>query len=192
VTVEGWATNQIQSTLFASEEEAVGHLLEEIAMICHPGAQPPRFPMHFDYQIEQEKHVDYYQIKMSWDAMNYSSRSKLSDRIEQLEEIYSAEGKEFRAFFAPCYGKPTESSPQGQKYTTLRSRDLWTKVGNGDQDFDFKVGEVCYLLCAEARITVEKALIPGMMKVLIESAEPEIGDGKGSIDYNKLFRRVNR
>lgn len=191
-TVEGWATNQIQSTLFASEEEAVGHLLEEIAMICHPNATKPRFPEHFDYQVEEGKKVDYYQVKMSWDAMNFSGRSKLSDRIGELAKIYKDEGKEFQAFFAPCYGKPTESRPPGQKYITLRSRDLWMRVGDGDVDFDFKVGEVCSLLCAEARVTVEKTLIPVMMKVLIESAEPEIGDGAGMIDYRKLFRRINK
>src|SRR5262249_10246602 len=106
-TVEGWARNQIQSTLFASEEEAVGHLLEEIALISHPNAKRPRYPEHFDYAVEKGDEVEYYQVKMSWDAMNYSSRGKLSDRISQLEEIYAAKGKRLRAYFAPCYGKPT-------------------------------------------------------------------------------------
>lgn len=73
-TVRGWAETQVASALFASEEEAVGHLLEQIATTCHPLARTPKFPDDFDFEVVQGSKARGYQIKMSWDCMPMSSR----------------------------------------------------------------------------------------------------------------------
>ena len=49
-TVEDWATLQVQSALYASEEEATGHLLEAIAKICFPGGREPTYTDDFDLE----------------------------------------------------------------------------------------------------------------------------------------------
>src|ERR1700684_983192 len=62
-TTREWAERQVQSALFASEEEAVGHLLEAIAIACHPNAATPRFPDDLDYEVDlPDNHVEGYQV----------------------------------------------------------------------------------------------------------------------------------
>src|ERR1700733_5103126 len=53
-TVKGGAEAQVQAVLFASEEEAVGHLLEAIAKICYPGAHDPEFPDDLDFEASDD------------------------------------------------------------------------------------------------------------------------------------------
>jgi hypothetical protein len=193
VTVKDWATLQVQSALYASEEEAVGHLLEAIAKICLPGAREPKFPDDFDLESDgPNNEVFGYQVKMSWDCMPMSSRRNLSNTIRRVRQEYSEEGIEFVGYFAPCYGKARTSQPPGQEYITLASKEFWTRVGNGNPDFDVAVGEVCALLCAEFRSEILITLVPELVENLTEAAIPQIGTVDGGIDYKKLFRRVNR
>jgi len=190
-SVKAWAEMQLRGALFASEEEAVGHLLENIAKICHPGARDPVHPEDFDYEVSKEEGTVGYQVKMSWDCMPMSSRKNLSRTTEKLKEIYAADGKSFTGVFAPCYGRATTSQSPGQQYLSLASREFWTRVGNGDEHYDVKVGEVCALICSEFRATIESALMPDLVQRLAEAAEPIIGNGTGAVDYPKLFRAIN-
>ncbi|AWB08313.1 hypothetical protein A6A40_25065 (plasmid) [Azospirillum humicireducens] len=190
-TVKEWADYQVKSALFASEEEAVGHLLEAIAKICHPGASVPHLPDDFDYEIVERNAVTAYQVKMSWDCMPMSTRKNLSNTISILKQHYQQEGKLFVGVFAPCYGKAKTTNPKGQQYTSMRSREFWSKVGSGDQDYDAKVGEVVGLLCAEFRSDVQESLVPELIQRLAEIANEIIGEKDGSLNYLKLFRSVN-
>src|ERR1700722_1959747 len=73
-TVRDWAKFQVESALYASEEEAVGHLLEAIAMICFPGAATPENPDDLDFEVSvSDTELHGYQVKMSWDCMPMSS-----------------------------------------------------------------------------------------------------------------------
>jgi hypothetical protein len=75
---------------------------------------------------------------------------------------------------------------------TLASRHFWSEVGNGDDDFDVKVGEVCALLCADARAALTKDVVPELVSRLADAATSEIGRPDGKIDYQRLFRRINK
>jgi hypothetical protein len=192
-TVRDWANFQVQSVLYASEEEAVGHLLETIAMACFPGAVDPTYPTDFDFEVASSTgEISGYQVKMSFDAMPNSSRKNLSNTIVSVREQLEKEGKTFTGYFAPCYGKPTTAQPPGQAYITLASKEFWERVGNGKNDFDVSVGEVCALLCAEYRVTVLDDLVPALLDNLTAAALPVIGNPDGTINYTRLFRRVNR
>lgn len=191
-TVEEWAERQIQGALLASEEEAVGHLLEAIATNCHPGASPPKYPDDFDYEVASGGTVEGYQVKLSWDCMPMSSRKNLSRTIEVLEHQYGQEGSEFTGYFAPCYGKAKTTRPPGQKYISLSSREFWARVGGGDEDFDLKVGEAVALICGDFRAKLEVELIPELVEALTAAALPILGDAEGDLDMTRLFRAVNR
>jgi hypothetical protein len=192
-TVEDWATLQIQSALYASEEEAVGHLLEAITKICFPGATEPTHPDDFDFEVRAQGNRVYgYQVKMSWDCMPMSSRKNLSNTIRRVKEWHAQEGYEFVGYFAPCYGRATTSKAPGQDYITLASKEFWQAVGGGIADYDVRVGEVCALLCAEFRSEVLNSLVPVLLSNLTMAAQSKIGDVTGDIDYVKLFRQVNR
>jgi hypothetical protein len=192
-TVREWATLQVQGVLYASEEEAVGHLLEAIAKICFPGATEPSRPDDFDFEARGPKdEVHGYQVKMSWDCMPMSSRKNLSNTIRQVRLEYENMGKSFVGFFAPCYGRSRTSKAPGQEYVSLASREFWERVGEGSKDFDVRVGEVCALLCSEFRTEVLHSLVPSLLDRLTTAAEAEIGDASGNLDYGKLFRRINR
>jgi hypothetical protein len=192
-TTREWAERQVQGALFASEEEAVGHLLEAIAIACHPNAATPRFPDDLDYEVDlSDNQVEGYQVKLSWDCMPMSSRKNLSVTVEKLAAQYGAEGKEFVGYFAPCYGKAKTTSPPGQAYVSLSSRTFWAKVGNGDIEFDLKVGKAVALICGEFRRRLEQDLIPTLTDSLVEAAHPIIGAPNGALDMEKLFRAVNR
>jgi hypothetical protein len=192
-TVRDWADFQVRGALYASEEEAVGHLLETIALECFPGAVTPTYPDDFDFEVPiSANEVHGYQVKMSWDCMPNSSRKNLSNTIRAVSEQLAEEGKTFVGFFAPCYGKASTTQPASKAYISLASKEFWERVGNGRKDFDVSVGEVCALLCAESRITVLESLVPVLLDNLTATALPEIGGPDGSIDYAKLFRRVNR
>ena len=184
-TVKEWATLQIQSALYASEEEAVGHLLEAIAKVCFPGARFPTYPDDFDFEADgPDEEVHGYQVKMSWDCMPMSSRKNLSNTIRRVRGEYKEVGRDFVGYFAPCYGKATTSKPPGQEYVSLSSREFWERVGSGRKNFDVAVGDVCALLTDK--------LVPTLLEELTAVAQPEIGDAEGMIDYVRLFRRINR
>ncbi|THA33853.1 hypothetical protein E6R18_09500 [Streptomyces sp. A1277] len=192
-TVLDWATLQVQSALYASEEEAVGHLLESIIKTCFPGATEPALPDDFDFEsIESSDVIHGYQVKMSWDCMPMSSRKNLSNTIVRVKEQYRSQGKSFVGYFAPCYGRAKTTKPPGQEYITLASKEFWRQVGDGEPDYDVRVGEVCALLCSEFRSEVLDTLVPNLLERLTHAAQPEIGDREGQIDYAKLFRRVNK
>jgi hypothetical protein len=192
-TVQDWATLQVQGALYASEEEAVGHLLEAIAKICFPGAVEPTHPDDFDFETPGPgNEVHGYQVKMSWDCMPMSSRKNLSNTIRRVREEHAKFGKLFVGIFAPCYGKATTSKPPGQEYISLASREFWEHVGGGTADYDVRVGEVCALLCSEFRAEVLETLVPALLTKLTTVAQPQIGDANGTLDYTRLFRRVNR
>lgn len=192
-TVQGWAERQLQGALLASEEEAVGHLLEAIAKACHPGAASPQFPDDFDYEVTpSDGVVEGYQVKLSWDCMPMSSRKNLSNTVRKLQAQYAAEGKQFVGYFAPCYGKASTTSPEKQAYVSLGSHDFWTKVGGGDPNFDVKIGEAVELICRDFRRRLETDLIPQLTERLAEAAQPIIGTSDGSLDTAKLFRAVNK
>ncbi|OHT85284.1 PmeII family type II restriction endonuclease [Mycobacteroides saopaulense] len=194
VTVRDWATLQVQSALYASEEEAVGHLLEAVAKICLPNGREPKYTDDFDLESDGSKDGEIYgyQIKMSWDCMPMSSRKNLSNTIRSVRDKYADEGMAFVGYFAPCYGRAVTSQPPGQEYVTLASKEFWARVGAGNQNFDVAVGEVCALLCAEFRTEVLETLVPDLIEKLTKAVIPEIGDSGGLIDYKKLFRRINR
>ncbi|MFJ4501505.1 PmeII family type II restriction endonuclease [Streptomyces sp. NPDC088864] len=192
-TVRDWATLQVQSALYASEEEAVGHLLEAIIKVCFPGAVEPALPDDFDFEsVDSDDVIHGYQVKMSWDCMPMSSRKNLSNTIVRVRDQYRAEGKDFVGYFAPCYGRAKTTKPPGQEYITLASKEFWQQVGDGAPDYDVRVGEVCALLCSEFRSEVLDTLVPDLLDRLTHAAQPEIGNGDGKIDYAKLFRRVNK
>ncbi|WP_433315892.1 PmeII family type II restriction endonuclease [Micromonospora chersina] len=192
-TVRDWATLQIQSALYASEEEAVGHLLEAIAKNCFPGATTPKYPDDFDFEfVGSGGEVHGYQVKMSWDCMPMSSRKNLSNTIRRVTEEYNKVGQDFIGYFAPCYGRAKTSKSPGQEYISLASREFWQRVGNGDPNFDVRVGEVCALLCSEFRNEVMNNLVPDLLARLTQAAQPEIGDSDGRLNYAKLFRRINK
>ena len=190
-TVKDWAFLQLQSALYASEEEAVGHLLEAIAKICHPGARAPLYPDDFDFEVAANNEVTGYQVKMSWDCMPMSTRKNLSNTIRRVRELYERDGIAFTGVFAPCYGRATTSRQPGQEYLSLRSREFWTRVGDGDENYDVKVASVCALLCGEFRATVSTTLLPSLTDKLAAAAESIIGNGTGQIDYPKLVRAIN-
>ena len=170
-----------------------GTPLEAIAIACHPNAATPRFPDDLDYEVDlSDNHVEGYQVKLSWDCMPISSRKNLSLTVEKLAAQYGAEGKEFVGYFAPGHGKAKTTSPPGQAYVSLSSRAFWTKVGNGDIEFDLKVGEAVALICGEFRRRLEQDLIPTLTDSLVEAADPIIGDSRGVLNMGKLFRAVNR
>ena len=192
-TVRDWATLQVESALYASEEEAVGHLLESIARICFPGATEPTHPDDFDLEVRtRDGDVNGYQIKMSWDCMPMSSRKNLSNTIRKVRQEYDKVGTTFVGYFAPCYGRARTSQAPGQEYVSLASREFWTLVGSGDVNFDVKVGEVCALLCATFRLEILDSLVPNLLNALTQAAISEIGDSAGNINYDRLFRRINR
>jgi len=190
-TVREWAAMQVQTALFASEEEAVGHLLEAIAKICHPNAADPKLPDDFDYEVVNGGEVVGYQVKMSWDCMPMSSRKNLSNTIRQVRAAYERQGKNFTGVFASCYGRAKTSKQPGQEYVSLASREFWTRVGNGNANYDAQVGNVCALLCSEFRKEIQQKLVPDLVNKLAAEAEQSIGDGSGNLDYQKLFRRIN-
>jgi len=175
VTVKQWAETSVQSTLFASEEEAVGHVLEFIAKCCHPGSRDPLHPEDLDYEVQEDKTVYGFQVKQSWDCMPMSSRKNLSNTYVRLATEYGKQGLGFIGYFAPCYGRLRESSPPGQKYTTLSSRGFWRRVGAGDLDYDTRVGKVCALLCQVPREDILRTLVPQLVEKLASVAEPVIG-----------------
>jgi len=192
-TVRDWARLQIESALYASEEEAVGHLLEAIAKTCFPGAVIPTYPDDFDFEVAvSDQEVHGYQVKMSWDCMPMSSRKNLSNTIRLVRMQLGKQGKRFTGFFASCYGKATTTQPPGQEYISLSSREFWERVGNGTPNYDVKVGEVCALLCAEFRSEILESLVPALLENLTGAALREIGNPDGTINYAKLFRRINR
>jgi hypothetical protein len=191
-TVLEWATVQVRSTLFASEEEAVGHLLEAIAKAVHPGATNPRYPDDFDYEVILGELIHGYQVKMSWDCMPMSSRKNLSNTIRKLRSEYGQNGQEFIGHFAPCYGKAHTTTPLGQDYVSLGSKEFWTRVGGGDVNFDCLVGDTCALICSEFRSQLEHTLLPDLINRLEREAQVFIGNPDGTINYSKLFRAVNR
>ncbi len=192
-TVRDWAEFQVQSALYASEEEATGHLLETIAIACFPGAAVPAHPDDLDFEVQRSPtEIHGYQVKMSWDCMPMSSRKNLSNTIRTLQARLGREGKTFIGFFASCYGKSKTTKPKGQEYISLSSKEFWERVGGGRRDFDVSVGEVCALLCAESRTILLQTVIPNLLENLTAAALPEIGNPDGTINYAKLFRRVNR
>ncbi len=191
VTVRQWAENQVNSALFASEEEAIGHVLETIAKACHPGGREPTIPDDFDLEVPSQGTITGYQIKMSWDCMPMSSRKNLSNTIRKLKEHYAPQGIDFVGVFAPCYGRAITKKPPGQDYISMRSRDFWSEVGSGDGGYDVKVGEVCRLLCSEFRAELARSAIPTLIDRLVTEGTKVFGDGEGNIDYGKLFRQVN-
>ena len=190
-TVRQWAENEVMSSLFASEEEAVGHVLEAIAKACHPNAREPLVVDDFDFEVEEEDRVTSYQVKMSWDCMPMSTRRNLSNTIRRMRAHYEAQGKQYEGIFAPCYGRTRTSRPPGQEYTTLRSRDFWTQVGSGDEDFDTKVGTVCGLLCSEFRHEFSQSVVPDLIDRLTDEGAAAFGTPERDIDYERLFRRIN-
>lgn len=191
-TVRQWAENQVNSTLFASEEEAVGHLLEAIVKACYPAAQPPRVTDDLDFEVTTDEGVAGFQVKMSWDCMPMSSRKNLSATVERLTESHASEGTKFVGVFAPCYGKASTTRPKGQSYLSLASSELWTRAGGGNESFDVRVGEVCALLCSEARSKIGQTQIPTLIEQLTREATPLIGNEAGEIVYEKLFSLVNK
>lgn len=192
-TVSEWAALQVQSALYASEEEAVGHLLEAIAKTCFPGARAPESPEDLDFEATgPSDEIEGYQVKMSWDCMPMSSRKNLSNTIRRLQGENEAIGREFVGYFAPCYGRATTSKSKGQAYISLASREFWERVGGGTKNYDVRVGEVCALLCSEFRTEVLETLVPNLVSELARAAEPLIGDGTGRINYDRLFRRINK
>ena len=78
------------------------------------------------------------------------------------------------------------------QYISLSSKEFWEQVGGGLEDYDVKVGKVCALLCAQSRGRLLENLVPDLLERLTKAAMPEIGNPDGSINYAKLFRRVNR
>jgi hypothetical protein len=191
--VRDWAKLQIESALYASEEEAVGHLLEMIAKSCFPGAAHPTYPDDFDFEVRFSPDVVRgYQVKMSWDCMPMSTRKNLSATIRSVRDEFAKRNVVFEGYFAPCYGKAKTTQPPGQEYISLSSKEFWELVGGGVKDYDVKVGEVCALLCAQSRGRLLESLVPDLLERLTEAAMPEIGDPDGCINYTKLFRRVNR
>ena len=191
-TVRQWAEVQVQSALFASEEEAVGHLLEKLAATCHPNARPPRFVDDFDFEVVAEQTARGFQVKMSWDCMPMSSRKNLSNTIRKVRNDYASEGIEFTGYFAPCYGRAKTSKSRGQEYVSLASREFWTEVGNGDVNFDIKIGEVCARLCAHSRTVLLETVVPELIVKLTEATLPTLGDSDGNLNYSRLFRRINK
>jgi type II restriction endonuclease EcoO109I-like protein len=190
--VAQWAEVQVQSALYASEEEAVGHLLEQLALTCHPRARSPRFAADFDFEEVKGKVVRGFQVKMSWDCMPMSSRKNLSNTIRKVRADYAAEGIEFTGYFAPCYGRAKTSKMPGQEYVSLASREFWTEVGSGDANFDIKIGEVCARLCAHGRKKLIETLVPDLVIKLTKATLPILGDREGNLDYARLFRAINR
>jgi hypothetical protein len=190
-TVVEWAENQVRSALLASEEEALGHVLEAIIKVCHPHAAIPIDTDDFDFEVVEPGLVTAYQIKMSWDCMPMSARKNLSATIRRRRDEHEKTGIKFEGIFAPCYGRPT-TSRAGQEYTTMRSRDFWSDVGAGDADFDFQVGNVCGLLCSEFRRELAEKSIPRLITMLATEGAAVFGDAEGNIDYLRLFRAVNR
>ena len=191
-TVRDWAATQVASALYASEEEAVGHVLEMIAKTRHPGSREPLITDDFDFEVSSQKSLRGFQVKMSWDCMPMSSRKNLSNTINRMMEHYRQQGIEFEGIFAPCYGSASTRRPPGQLYTTMRSKDFWSEVGSGDEDFDVKVGKVCRLLCSEFRADLNKKLIPDLVNRLTDEGIRVFGRPDGTIDYNRLFRAINR
>jgi hypothetical protein len=127
-TVEEWAERRIQGALFASEEEAVGHLLEAMATNCHRGASPPKYPDDFDYEIASVGTVEGYQVKLSWDCMPMSSRKNLSD--DRGARIPVRAGREcVHWLFRTVLRQGENDAAAGQKHISLSSRELWTGVG---------------------------------------------------------------
>ena len=191
-TVQDWARFQVEGVLFASEEEAVGHLLELIAKTCHPGAGEPRDTVDIDFEVADERTVKGYQVKMSWDCMPMSSRKNLSATVRRLKAKHKEQGLEFSGFFAPCYGRSTTSKPPGQDYITLSSREFWQEVGGGQADFDSIVGAVCALLCSEFRVQEVGPIVEDLVTKLANAATPVIGNRDGTLNFTKLFRSVNK
>ncbi|NFV79854.1 PmeII family type II restriction endonuclease [Magnetospirillum aberrantis] len=190
-TVRQWAENQVMSALFASEEEAIGHVLETIAKVCHPTAREPLITDDLDFEVEDGDRVTGYQIKMSWDCMPMSSRKNLSNTVRNLREHYQKQGKEFVGVFAPCYGRSATNKTNSQEYVSMRSREFWTDVGNGDQEYDIKVGEVCRLLCSEFRSELSEEVVPELIDRLTAEGVAVFGTPEGDIDFRKLFRKIN-
>lgn len=193
-TVKNWAEMQVQSALFASEEEAAGHLLELVAQICHPNSKDPDNSEDMDYEVhsEDKKKIEAYQVKMSWDCMPMSSRKNLSKTVRENKEMYAKSGIEYVGYFAPCYGKATTTTPKGQDYVSHGSKEFWVKVGGGKKDFDVNVGEVLAILCSEFRKNDVKDLIATLTSKLEECGKERFGLKDGSIDFNKLFRSINK
>jgi hypothetical protein len=191
-TVRQWAENQVTSALFASEEEAIGHVLETIAKACYPGGREPSLTEDFDLEVSEPGKVTAFQIKMSWDCMPMSSRKNLSNTILRCREHYREQGIEFKGVFAPCYGRAETTKPPGQEYISKRSREFWAEVGAGDPDYDFKVGQVCRLLCSEFRAELNATAIPNLINRLATEGARVFGDQNANIDYERLFRVINR
>ncbi len=191
-TVREWAENQVTSALFASEEEAIGHVLEMIIKTCHPEAEEPELPDDFDLQVTRSGLVKAYQVKMSWDCMPMSSRKNLSNTTVNCKKHYGEQGIEFEGIFAPCYGKASTTFPKGQNYMSMRSRDFWQEVGNGDDNYDVRVGEVCRMLCSEFRAQLYSNVIPRLIGALTKEGTKVFGNINGEIDYSRLFREINR
>jgi hypothetical protein len=197
LTVRQWAETQVGSALYASEEEAIGHVLEMIAKTCHPNATEPDFADDFDYQVRRQSGditvIRGFQVKMSWDCMPMSSRKNLSNTIRLVrEKVDSDDGRtRFEGIFAPCYGSPNTRKVRGQQYVTMRSREFWAEIGRGQEDFDCAVGEVCNLLFKEFRHDLNLRLIPDLVERLTSEGERVFGNDDGTIDFEKLFRAVN-
>ena len=121
-----------------------------------------------------------------------SSRKNLSNTIRRLTIEYAKRGLDFTGYFAPCYGRAKTSSPPGQDYTTLASREFWKQVGDGNPDFDVNVGSVCNLLCSDARSHITETLVPNLVDTLSKAVAGLIGNNDGEINFEKLFRAVNK
>ncbi|HYC06215.1 MAG TPA: PmeII family type II restriction endonuclease [Azospirillaceae bacterium] len=191
-TVNDWAKMQIRSTLIASEEEAMGHLFEAIAKFCCPGAREPLLTDDFDFEVEVGDTIKAFQVKGSWDCMPMSSRKNLSATILRNRAYYKSKGKKFVGIFAPAYGKATTTSPEGQEYISMSSKEFWTFVGGGKKDFDLTVVQLCTVLCTDFRRALEEELIPQIVEKLAEKAKAEFGTPDGSIDYGRLMALVNK
>lgn len=169
-----------------------GHMLEAVAKACHPEATVPLYPDDFDYEVTAaDGAVDGYQVKLSFDCMPMSTRKNLSATVRQVRDTYRQADVEFRGHFAPCYGKATTTTPRGQDYISLGSRDFWTRVGGGDRDFDLKVSAATTLICSDFRARLEIDLVPRLIEGLTAEALVRIGTPEGDIDIQRLFRAIN-
>jgi len=189
-TVEKWAYLQVLSTFFASEEEAIGHLLEALAKECHIGARPPKYPDGLDYEVEKDNSVTGYQVKSGKD-LNSSTKNNLSVTSNSVKEKYQAEGKTFNCIAASCYGRKSTTSPPSHDFTYLSSREFWSQIGNNNPSFDYKIGQVLNLICAEFHREIKDVLAPELCTRLTQEALPLIGNPDGTLNLEKLFRQVN-
>lgn len=189
-TIKEWADFQVDSTLRASSEEALGHFLEAIVKILHPRSVEPEFPDDLDMEIIDGNDREGCQIKMSFDCLSNSMRKNLSHTITKLTEYYRKIGIAFTGLFCPLYGATKTTKQPAQSYTILRSRDFWDEIG-AQTCFDESIGQLCKLLCIEATKQLHTQLIPSLKDNLQKEGSKFFGNSDGTINYHKLFRLVN-